>query len=73
MEIEVKVDARSCMTSVERNQLLLTAPEVSFEITISLACSWSIVLYFIAEHLSGRLLIVQCGQLAFVLYISITL
>ena len=36
---------RSCMTSLERDQLLSTTPEVSFEIIIALACSWSIVLY----------------------------
>ena len=33
------------MTSLEREQLLPTTPEVSFEIVIALACSWSIVLY----------------------------
>ena len=33
------------MTSIERDQLLPTTPEVSFEIFITLACSWSIVVY----------------------------
>jgi len=36
---------RSCKMSLERDQLLPTAPEVSFEIAITLACSWLIVLY----------------------------
>ena len=33
------------MASLEWGQVLPTAPEVSFEITITLACSWLIVLY----------------------------
>ena len=33
------------MASLEWDQVLPTAPEVSFEITITLACSWLIVLY----------------------------
>ena len=31
--------AGSCMTNLEHDQLLLTAPEVGFEVTIALVCS----------------------------------
>ena len=38
----------NAMTSVERDQLLLTTPEVSFEIVFTLACSSSVLLAFCA-------------------------
>ena len=44
VEIRVKVDGcrvlEAGMTSVERDQLLPTTPEVSFEIVITVSCSW---------------------------------
>ena len=33
------------MTSLEWDQLLPATPEVSFELSMTLACSWLIVLY----------------------------
>ena len=32
------------MTNLERDQLLPTAPEVGFEVAMTLACSWNIAL-----------------------------
>ena len=37
------------MTNLERDQLLLTVPEVGFEVAITLACS-SRFTYFISFH-----------------------
>ena len=50
-QVKVKVESwqlrstRSGMTSLEWDQLLPTTPEVSFELSMTLACSWLIVLY----------------------------
>ena len=39
------------MTNLERDQLLLTVPEVGFEVAITLACSSFFALYiFISFH-----------------------
>ena len=39
------------MTNLERDQLLPTAPEVGFEVAMTLACSWNIVLHMYCFYL----------------------
>ena len=48
---ERKLSARSCMTNLERDQLLPTAPEVGFEVAMTLACSWNIALHIYCFYL----------------------
>ena len=47
------------MTKLEREQLLLTVPEVSFEVTMTLACSSLFALYIIIFNISFHALLVD--------------